>query len=343
METSESQTLQLLELQRSDLHRADEPQSLRALAALGASRPQTLREAFALFLQLDVADGSPTQDTIDTYWREFRQWHEWCAVNGFHAHEITPTHVKIYREYLKAEGMGVATRNRKLSIVRRVYDAAVTYGLMPTNPAAGIRGGHDKTPAVAKMKHLAQEGLDMLADTPGDTLTQQRDRAIIALESIHGLRRIEINRLDHEHLFDAQTNQPYLMIQGKGGKARQIFLRADTLACVLIYTSSKLQHGLPLSGALFVGHGNRSRGVRLARRSINEVVDKQLIAKGLKRAGVSCHALRHTHGTLAVEGGAKLEHLQKEMGHEAIDTTMIYVEAVDLIQNNPAKFIKTKF
>jgi integrase/recombinase XerD len=54
---------------------------------------------------------------------------------------------------------------------------------------------------------------------------------------------------------------------------------------------------------------------------------------------VSCHTLRHTHGTLAVAGGAKVEQLRDSMGHKDIATTSIYVKAVERVKNNPAQFI----
>jgi len=68
-------------------------------------------------------------------------------------------------------------------------------------------------------------------------------------------------------------------------------------------------------------------------------VDTYLEKTHLKQAGVSCHTLRHTHGTLAVAGGAKIEQLRENMGHSSIDTTSIYVRVVDRAKNNPAEFI----
>ena len=94
-----------------------------------------------------------------------------------------------------------------------------------------------------------------------------------------------------------------------------------------------------MSGAFFVSQSNNSLGKRLTRQALNEIVSKHLTAAHLKRGGVSCHALRHTFGTLAVSGGAKIEHLRDAMGHSEIETTSIYVRAVEKAKNNPAQFI----
>ena len=53
--------------------------------------------------------------------------------------------------------------------------------------------------------------------------------------------------------------------------------------------------GTPLGTAV----GNRAGGHRLSRRGIRHVVDGYLRQAGLKRPGVSDHALRHTAATLA--------------------------------------------
>ncbi|MDQ3814658.1 MAG: tyrosine-type recombinase/integrase, partial [Armatimonadota bacterium] len=74
-------------------------------------------------------------------------------------------------------------------------------------------------------------------------------------------------------------------------------------------------------------------------RSLNAVVDRYLDATALKRMGVSCHALRHTFGTLSVAGGAKVEHVKDALGHSKLETTGIYVKAVERAKNNPSHCI----
>ena len=297
-------------------------------------------DAFEWFLQIDVANGDATPDTVIAYRREVGAWLDWCAQNGFAPLEVSRHHVQLYRESLKGRGLAVSTRAFKLSIVRRFYDAALRHDLVARNPAEGVRPGKDLTAPEDKMKTLDQPGLARLVEAiPGDTLAGARDRAIVGLMALHGLRRIEVHRLNHESLMDAETQSPYLEVEGKGSKRRRAYLRADTLAALLVYRDAKFNANYELRGAWFVGHGNNGRGARLSRQSLNEIVCKHLSAADLKRAGVSCHALRHTYGTLAVAGGAKIEHLRDAMGHSHIETTSIYVRAVEKAKNNPANFI----
>ena len=296
-------------------------------------------EAFAEFLSIDVASGDATQDTIRAYHREVVYWVKWCEEWNVQPARAKRGDVERYREQLKIQGAAVTTRSHKLSIIRRFYDAAVKHGLLEVNPAATVRGGKDLTPPEEKIKALTRGSLiDLLASIPTGSLLGARDRAIIALMAVHGLRRIEVHRLDHAHI-EAGGEATALVVHGKGNRMRRVFLRDDTLAAVVAYVEAKSQRGLPLNGALFLSQSNRTGGQRLSRRGLNFVVDGYLNPLGLKRVGVSCHSLRHTHGTLAVSGGAKIEQLRDAMGHSKIETTSIYVRAVERVKNNPANFI----
>ncbi len=299
-------------------------------------------DAFEWFLQIDVANGDATRDTVLAYRREVGLWVAWCATRELNPLDARRDDVERYREELKAKGISVSTRAHKLSIVRRFYDAAIRHELIAKNPAEGVRGGKDNTAPEDKMKALSHTGLSVLvAMMPTETLADSRDRAVVGLMALHGLRRIEVHRLNHESL-RLDGDEPYLTVEGKGSKTRRAYLRADTLAALENYARGKMAAGFPLSGAFFVSHSNNATGQRLSRQALNEIVSKHLSAAKLKKVGVSCHALRHTYGTLAVAGGAKIEHLRDAMGHAHIETTSIYVRAVSKAKNNPANFIEVE-
>jgi site-specific recombinase XerD len=303
-------------------------------------------EAFARFLRVDVANGDATADTIASYRREVAAWVRWCASQNIDPVQARRGDVESFREAMKQAGLSVATRAHKLSIVRRFYEAALSHGLIERNPAERVRAGRDRTAPEDRMKALSHGALAALVSAlPADGLSARRDRAVIALMAGHGLRRIEVHRLNHESIEgDLLSPEPgVLAVEGKGHKTRKVHLRADTWAALSSYVSAKLEAGCPLSGAVFVGHGNNGRNARLSRVSLNAIVDKYLSAASLKRAGVSCHALRHTFGTLSVAGGAKVEHVRDAMGHSKLETTSVYVRAVEKARHNPAHFIGVDF
>ena len=318
---------------------AIEPREDESLSIVAHTLPPTFAQAFADFLDIDVADGDATEDTVRTYLTSVASFLKWCASENLEPVEVRRADVERYRADLKLAGNAVATRARKLSIVRRFYEAALKHGLVRDNPALRVRGGKDLTPPEEKIKALTRGALvDLLASIPTGTLLGRRDRAIIALMAVHGLRRIEVHRLDHAHI-ESGGEATALLVHGKGHRIRRVFLRDDTAAAVLAYVEAKLERGLPLDSALFLSLSNRTGGQRLSRRGLNFIVDGYLNPLGLKRVGVSCHSLRHTHGTLAVSGGAKIEQLRDAMGHSKIETTSIYIRAVERVKNNPANFI----
>ena len=331
----------------TEIIRRSAQRSVTQRATLVETRPATRpaldldpMDAFEWFLRIDVANGDATPDTIEAYRREVGVWVKWCQDQGHDAAHVTRHEVEMYREDLKQRGLAVSTRAFKLSIIRRFYDAAVRHGLAQTNPAQGVRPGKDLTAPEDKMKVLDRESLiQLVAAIPGDTLAGTRDRAIVGLMALHGLRRVEVHRLDHDSLRGADGKSPHLEVQGKGSKRRLVYLRQDTFDALENYRHAKFEAGLQDEGAIFVGHGNNGRGQRLSRQALNEIVSKHLNAANLKKVGVNCHALRHTFGTLSVAGGAKIEHLRDAMGHAHIDTTSIYVKAVEKQKFNPANFI----
>ena len=297
-------------------------------------------DAFEWFLRVEVANGDATDDTVNAYRREVEAWARWCDARGLGVLDATRDDVEFFRESLKQNGATVATRRFKLSIIRRFYDAALRYELLAKNPAQGVRAGKELGAVEDKIKALARRELAQLFDAmPTKTPADARDKAILGLMALHGLRRIEVHRLNHEALRGLDGESPSIRVEGKGSKTRVVYLRGDVLEALQTYFLAKFGLGMKDEGAVFVSHSNNARGKRLSRQALNEIADKHLEMAGLKREGVSCHALRHTFGTLAVAGGAKIEHLRDAMGHSKIDTTSMYVRAVDKAKNNPANLI----
>ncbi len=308
-------------------------------------------DAFAYFLRVEVASGEATADTVEAYHREVGNWIKWCQVRDLPPENAQGYHLEAFREELKRRGLSIPTRAHKLSIIRRFYESAVHAGFREDNPVANVWAGKDPCSPEEKLKILSQEALAVLVDTlPKQGLGGLRDRAIVALMVAHGLRRVEIQRLNHHDVIghdvtdvEQSSASKSLLVDGKGHKVRQILLRDDTWETLAAYFSEKQQAGYDLHGAIFVGHGNNGRGHRLSRVSINSIVDKYLNAAHLKSIGVSSHALRHTFGTVAVSNGADLEDLRDVMGHGLLESTGIYVKAVQKGKENPAFFINVKF
>jgi len=296
-----------------------------------------LMGAFADFLRLDVANGDASTDTIRGYKTQVGAWVNWCHESGIDASRSTPHDVKVYRQYLVAAGYKPASIAHKLTIIRRFYAAAVDSGLRPDNPAAGVKPPKDKR-AHDDFHYLTEVDITLLFRAVGNGQLEKelRDKAILAMLGIQGLRTVEIERANIE---DLKINGDHVsfLVRGKNHD-RMIYLRPDVAEILSQYLSKRRHVDRDENGTpVFTACGNRAGGTRISRRGIRQVVDFYLKKADLKRPGISDHALRHTAATLAYKYTHDLRSVQEMLGHVDPKTTARYAHVVDhRVKNNPA-------
>ncbi len=298
---------------------------------------QDLVAAFAAFLRLCVAQGDASPETIRSYHAHAAQFVAWCAANDIDPAMATEGDLERYRAHLMEAGYTRGTTATKLSIVRRLYEAAVWRGLRRDNPAAGLKAPRERTDRAERVKYLALAGFRALMEAPDKgTVKGKRDRAILALLGYHGLRVSEVAGLtiDDLHLGDPA----WARVSGKGSKIRQVYLTSRTKKTLEDWLAVRPSgHGHPY---VFTALDNRTRGQPLSRRSVRYMVDNYLRELGLKQEGVSCHSLRHSFATWSLEAGAKLESIQATLGHASVETTQVYAKIVDRWRENPALYLE---
>jgi integrase/recombinase XerD len=298
-----------------------------------------LLAAWADFLRLDVAQGDASPRTVATYQAQVRDFLAWCQAQGLHPALATEDDLKAYRAHL-VERYARATVATRLAAIRRFYQAAVWRGYRTDNPAAGIRPPRERTARDDRVRFLPLEGLKRLLDAPrGDGLRAVRDRAILALMGIHGLRVGEIVALDVADLdLDAGT----VSVPGKGGKRRTVYLVDISRQRLADWLAVREQAAGEGETALFVAvdRAKRFTGRRMTRRAVEALTDRYLERLGLKRGGISCHSLRHSAAVWARAFGAAVDALADMLGHASVDTTRIYARIVNRMQENPARFLE---
>lgn len=292
--------------------------------------------AFADFLRLDVANGDASMDTIRGYKTQVGAWMNWCAASEINPSSATQRDIKVYRQHLVSAGYKPSSIAHKLTIIRRFYAAAVDGGLRPDNPAAGVKPPKDKR-SQDDFHYLTEVDITLLfrAVGKGKSEKELRDKAIIAMLGLQGLRTVEIERANIE---DLKINNEHVsfLIRGKNHD-RVIYLRPDVADILSQYLAArgyadKDEDGTPV----FTACGNRAGGTRISRRGIRQVVDFYLKKADLKRPGISDHALRHTAATLAYKYTQDLRGVQEMLGHADPKTTARYAHVVDRAKNNPA-------
>lgn len=151
-----------------------------------------------------------------------------------------------------------------------------------------------------------------------DAVETTRDKAVLVLLGLEGLRTVEVTRLK---LGDLDFERQRLQVLGKG---------KSTKKSIKFFSGcrSVLQTYLEETGRWPLPHGRRGEYLfdDLKTHQIRYIVDKQLKKHGLKRTGMSAHSLRHTVGQLLLEEGVSLEHVQQHLRHETMETTQFYTK-----------------
>lgn len=181
--------------------------------------------------------------------------------------------------------------------------------------------------AAAKAKLETAAG--SVKDTAGrvDRATEQGKRlyAMYLLAVNAGLRTIELERANIKDL-EVKGGNAYLYVWGKGHS------EADTRKALApeVYTAIKAyldcrSGNKAANSPLFVSTGNRSKGKRIAARTISTMLKKAMQAAGYDSERLTAHSLRHTAGTAAMEICKDIYTTQQYMRHSNPATTEIYL------------------
>ncbi len=293
-----------------------------------SSNTPDLDEIFAQFLGLDVANGNASPDTISSYQSQIKLFFDWCISQQINPLQIGQNQIKEYRHYL-AQKYKPNTVALKLSVVRRFYDACLQHNLISSNPAVGVKPPVERVDPATRINYLELEEVKLLlALTEGDTLKLQRDRVILGLMMLHGLRTVEVHKLNFGDI-KQQKNTKSLIVASKRSQ-RRIKLRVDFQDWLDTYLGrrKRLKSDSPMVTSL---SGN-NRDKRLSRDGLRRIVNGYLEQSGLRNKinldgeaiALSNHALRHTYATQVYAATKDLLLVQRSLGHANPRTTAKY-------------------
>lgn len=260
--------------------------------------------------------------TVRNYLSDLRQFAAWCEVTWEEDQEqeagqpFTPSGVSTptitrYRSYLQTVvKLKPASVNRSLVTLKRYFSWAVELGLVGRNPASVVKlVAQEEQPP----RHLAdgEEEALVAAVSAGGNL---RDRTIIVLMLHTGLRAREVCTLKPQDVKRGKRTGAIQVI-GKRNKYREIPLNATARAALAEYLPT-----LPPDTAYLFPSGKT--GEALSERALGHLVKKYAVAARLP--DVSPHDLRHRFGYRMAES-VPLHRLAQIMGHDSLDTTMIYI------------------
>lgn len=216
-------------------------------------------------------------------------------------------------------GLMSSSRARKVSALRSFFKYLTDKAhLLSHNPLQNL-----EYPSVRRSlpKYLTvDESIALLESVNG--AFKERDYCILMLFLNCGLRVSELCGLN---VSDIKENQ--IRVLGKGNKERMLYLNEACIDAINTYLPHRIKPNqtADAAGALFVSRQKN----RIRKTTVEALVKKYIAQAGLDASKFSAHKLRHTAATMMYKNGVDIRTLQDVLGHENVNTTMIYTHIND--------------
>lgn len=291
---------------------------------------------YRFFLKKYLSMGDPSNDTINSYISFIDRYIKWCFVNNVHPLKITEYEFTYYRDFLIKNNMKSASIKVHLNSIKQFYNIAQRLKIIDENPAKKVGIKKRDTQDLNSLKFLKVEELNLLFEAiPNFSLENHhylRDRIMIMLMSLEGLRTVEVHRMS---VSDIDFENGTIYVKGKGHNDF-IYPRADVLELLRAYLDMRpmsLDQIDKMGQPVFISNSKNNNGKRLDRRGIRYIVDKYLKKVNLKKKGMSCHMLRHTCGTLIYEKTKDLQIVKEVLRHSDVNITSKYAHIYNNLNN----------
>lgn len=228
------------------------------------------------------------------------------------------------REYQAERGISDNTVNKYREYIRAFLGWCQNEGYCERNPAASLNKVHCEK---KQREALTQTELEYIRQACDD----QRDLAIIEVFYSTGCRVSELCGLKKSDInWDAKT----IHLFGKGRKHRTSYLNAKAEVSLKRYLENRTDD----SEFLFVTkRGKHEMTPAAVQKVIRELADE---LSGKVNKQITPHVFRHTTATTALQHGMPLEDVQALLGHEHIETTMVYARTcAETVQMNHKKYV----
>lgn len=234
----------------------------------------------------------------------------------------------------EGQQLAASTIRRRLAALSSLFAHLVRHSVVTANPVRDV-----ERPRISRRqgKTLAfsRRQARRLLDTPSpNTVHGLRDRAILAIGLQVGLRRAEITSLK---VRDLHQNRGFdsLWVNRKGGKRESVAVHPQVAQRIRDYLITA-GHVDDFSGSMF--RPVRGNGVsKCPRRPLHPDAVNRMLKKYSRQlhhqSGFSAHSMRATFITTALDNGANLEDVQRDVGHADPATTKLY----DRRGHNPEK------
>jgi integrase/recombinase XerD len=250
---------------------------------------------------------------------------------------ITLADLQDFATELEALDLATATRSRAIATIRSLLRFAHETGYLPFDVGRALRT--PKKSESSGQRYLTPGEAERLLDAARER--SLRDLLVVAVLLGTGLRCAELAGANWGDIYADPENRLGLRVRGKGGKERDVKIRADLWDVIIAERDNRGKYTElnPTDNAPLVV--NRSRD-RLSERGVHRVIVSCGKAAGLRKS-ISPHWLRHTHATLSLQAGASILQIREALGHSSLATSSIYLHAVRGLSETAADHLPVRF
>lgn len=240
--------------------------------------------------------------------------------------QITANDIRIFLfNYQKQRGCSNRSLDKYRGYLSSFFAWATDEGYLSHNPM--------RTIAVIKYEKKTRQNLSQIElEYLRSACKTSRERAIIEFLYSTGCRVSELSGVKRS---DVNWNEKSVHLFGKGQKHRTSYINAKAEVALLEYLNSRSDD----CEYLFVSERKEYR--QLKKDAIEKIVRNISNRASEKiQKPVAPHILRHTTATVALQSGMPIEDISKLLGHENINTTMIYAHtSTESVRANHKRYI----
>ncbi len=272
------------------------------------------------------------------------------SIGKFTFAECTRECVLNFMNHLSELASKSSTRNQRLAALKSYMTFAADKDLsLQSNELEVKRVPQCKVPRTEKTV-IPEDAMTAILNQPANTKMGLRDRTIMILLYDSGTRLAEVLGLNISDVAIDGDN-PYIRVNGKGGKQRIVPISERTTAHLTRYLSVYHSTRHPNTDLLFftiiknvigmMSEGNVERFVkeyaRKAKSSCPSVPDN-----------VHPHMFRRTRATQLYQNGVSLHLVSRLLGHASLETTQLYAkpslkmlrDAIESVETSEEKSVK---
>lgn len=275
-----------------------------------------LLQTIKLYVRYLRLERNLSPNTIEAYRNDLAHLEAFMMRNNLKIENVTLEQLHTFAASLHEYGITPRSQARVLSGVRSFFRFLVLDGVVESDPTELLEWPSlpEHLPVV-----LTLEEIDRIEDSIDLSKAEgARNRAIIEVLFSCGLR---VSELVNMKLSDLYLEDRVLLVRGKGNKERLVPVsnKAITDLKRWFFDRNLMKIKPGEDDYVFL---NR-RGAHLTRTMILIMVKRQAEEAGIKKT-ISPHTFRHSFATALLQGGADLRSIQAMLGHEKIDTTLVY-------------------